>query len=85
MMAFNPCMMVPRGFPDGSDGKECVCIAGDLGSIPGSGRSPGEGNGNPLQYSCLENSMDRSYSPWVCKKSDTTERLTCTYCGAPGL
>ena len=42
-----------------SVGKETVCSAGDLGSIPGSGRSPGEGNGNPLQYSCLENSMDR--------------------------
>ena len=43
----------------GSDGKEAACNAGDLGSIPGSGRSPGEGNGNPLQYFCLENSMDR--------------------------
>ena len=42
----------------GSDGKESACNAGDLGSIPGSGRSPGEGNGNPLQYSCLENPMD---------------------------
>ena len=42
-----------------SDGKESACNAGDLGSIPGLGRSPGEGNGNPLQYSCLENSMDR--------------------------
>ena len=46
-------------FPSGSDGKESICNAGDLGSIPGSGRSPGEGNGNPLQYSCLENLMDR--------------------------
>ena len=46
-----------RGFPGGSDGKESSCNAGDLGSIPGSGRSPGEGNGYPLQYSCLENSM----------------------------
>ena len=43
----------------GSDGKASACNAGDLGSIPGLGRSPGEGNGNPLQYSCLENSMDR--------------------------
>ena len=42
----------------GSDGKESACNAADPGSIPGSGRSPGEGNGNPLQYSCLENSMD---------------------------
>ena len=47
------------GFPGGSDGKESACKAGDLGLIPQSGRSPGEGNGNPFQYSCLENSMDR--------------------------
>ena len=47
------------GFPGGSDGKESACHAEDLGSIPGSSRSPGEGNGNPLQYSCLENTMDR--------------------------
>ena len=46
-------------FPGGSDGKESTCNAGDLGSIPGSGKSLGEGNGNPLQYSCLENGMDR--------------------------
>ena len=45
-------------FPGGSDGKESAYNAGDQGSIPGSGRSPGEGNGNPLQYSCLENPMD---------------------------
>ena len=45
-------------FPGGSDGRESACSAGDLGSIPGSGRSPGEGYGNPLQYPCLENSMD---------------------------
>ena len=49
-----------RGFPGGSDGKESVCITGDLGSIPGSGISLGEGNGYPLQYSCLENSVDCS-------------------------
>ena len=50
------------GFPDGSAGKESACNAGDtgdVGSIPGSGRSPEEGNGNLLQYSCLENPMDR--------------------------
>ena len=47
------------GFPSGSEGKEPACNAGDLGSIPGLGRSAGEGNGNPLQHSCLENSMDR--------------------------
>ena len=46
-------------FPGGSDGKVSAYNAGDPGSIPGSGRSPGEGNGNPLQYSCLENPMDR--------------------------
>ena len=46
------------GFPGGSDIKESACNAGDLGSIPGSRRSPGEGNGYPLQYSCLENSRD---------------------------
>ena len=47
-----------RGFPGGSDGKASACNVGDPGAIPGSGRSPGEGNANPLQYSCLENSMD---------------------------
>ena len=45
-------------FPGGSDGKASTYNAGDLGSIPGSGRSPGEGIGNPLQHSCLENPMD---------------------------
>ena len=54
---------------NGSDSKESACNAGDLGSVPGSGRSSGEGNGNSLQYSCLENSRDRGawqaiYSPW---------------------
>ena len=47
------------GFPGGSNGKASGCNAGDPGSIPGAGRAPGEGNGNPLQYSCLENPMDR--------------------------
>ena len=47
------------GFPGGSDSKESACIVEDLGSISGLGRSPGEGNGNPLQYSCLENSMHK--------------------------
>jgi len=46
------------GFPGGSEGKVSVCNPGDLGSIPESGRFPGEGNGNPLQYSCLENPID---------------------------
>ena len=53
---------VARGFPDGSDSKDPICNAGDTGDaglIPGSGRSAGGGNGNPLQYSCLENPMDR--------------------------
>ena len=61
------------GFPGGSEGKAPARNAGDPGSIPGSGRSPGEGNGNPLQYSCLENTMDRG--AWGRKESDTTERL----------
>ena len=56
------------GFPGGSDGKEFTCNAGDLGSIPGLGRSPGEGHGNPLQDSCLENPHGQrsleGYSPW---------------------
>ena len=51
--------MFTKGLPGRSDGKEFVCNAGDLGSIPGSGRSPGEGNGDPFQYSYLQNPMDR--------------------------
>ena len=58
--------------------------AGDLGLIPGSRRSPGEGNGNPLQCSCLENSMDsgawREYSPWGHEELDATERLIHFHC-----
>ena len=50
--------MLNVGFPGGSDGKESACSAGDPDLITGSGRYPGEGNGYPLQYSCLENSMD---------------------------
>ena len=57
-------LLASKGFSGGSDGKESACNAGDLGSIPGSGRSPGEGNGNPLQYFCLGNSMDRG-AWWV--------------------
>ena len=52
------CVTESLCFPGGSDGKASACNAGDLGSIPGSGRSSGEGNGNPLQHSCLENPMD---------------------------
>ena len=66
------------GFPGGSDSKVSACNAGDVGSIPGSGRSPGEGNGNPLQYSCLKipwMEEPGGYNPQACKKSDTTERL----------
>ena len=55
-------MLFAMGFPAGSNGKEYVYNARDLGLIPGPARSPGEGNGNPLQYSCLENSMDRGAS-----------------------
>ena len=51
--------MSAEGFPGGSEGIESACNVGDLGSISGLGRSPGEEHGNPLQYSCLENSMDR--------------------------
>ena len=58
------------GFPGGSDGKESDCNTGDLGSTPGLGRSPGEGNGYLLQYSCLENPMD---SAWGHKELNTTE------------
>ena len=66
-----------EGFLGGSDGKESACNAGDLGSIPGLGRSLGGGYGNPFQYSCLENPHEQrslaGYSPWGCKESDTTE------------
>ena len=70
------------GFPGGSDSKESACNAKDPGSIPGLGRSSEEGNGNPLEYSGLENSMNRE--AWqatvhgVTEKLDTAERLTLT-------
>ena len=54
-----PSLLLYYDFPGGADGKASAYTAGDPGSIPGSGRSPGEGNGNPLQYSCLGNPMDR--------------------------
>ena len=63
------------GFPCGSSSKESACNVGDLGSVPGLGRSPGEGKGYPLQHSGLENSMD---SPWGLKELDMTERLALT-------
>ena len=69
----------PGKFPCSSVGKLCACSAGDLDSIPGLGRSPGEGNGNPLQYHCLENLMGRG-AWWTAvhgvAKSGTTEQLT---------
>ena len=55
---FGSCLLSRLGFPGGSDGKAFACNEGDLGLIPGSGRSSEEGNGNPLQHSCLENPMD---------------------------
>ena len=64
----------------GSDGKESACNAGDLGSIPGLGRSPGEEHGNPPHYSCLENPHGQrslvGYSPWVHKESDSSKHST---------
>ena len=70
------------GFPGGSDDKESACHAEDPGSIPGSGRSPGEGNGNPLQYSCLQKPMDRG--AWQATvhsvtESDTTDTFIFTF------
>ena len=61
-------------FPDSSASKESSCNVGDLGSIPGVGRSPREGHGNPLQYSCLENPMDRG--AWRATVHGVTESLT---------
>ena len=55
-----PLPLYKLGFPGGSEGKESACHVGDPGLIPGSGLSPGEGNGNLLQYSCLENPMDQA-------------------------
>ena len=68
------------GFSGDSDSKESACNAGDPGLILGLGRSPGEGNGNPLQCSCLEKFHEQrslvGYSPWCHKESDTTVQLT---------
>ena len=67
-------------YPGGLHGKESACNVGDLDLIPGLGRSPGGGHGNPRQYSCLENPHGQrspvGYSPWGHKESDTTEQLS---------
>ena len=71
--------MQSLGFPGGADGKESACSTGDLGSIPGSGKSPGEENGNPLQGSCWENLIDRGALPatvhGIATELDMTELL----------
>ena len=68
------------GFPGSLAGEESTCSVADLGLIPGLGRSPGGGHGNPLQYSCLENPHGQrslvGYSPWGHKESDTTKQLS---------
>ena len=68
------------GFSGGSDGKESACDVGHLGSIPGLGRFPGGGHGNPLQHCCLENPHGQKslagYSPWGRKESDMTKQLS---------
>ena len=72
-------LIMTRGFPGSSDGKESTCNVGDPGSISGLGRSPGGRHGNPLQCSCLENPHGwrslAGYSPWSHKESDMTEPL----------
>ena len=85
-----PCMVSRVSFcfglplmdiPGSSDGKEYFYSEEDLGSIPWLGRSPGEGNGNPLKYSCLEETVEPGgYCPWGCKELDMTERLTLFTC-----
>ena len=82
---------VSKGFPGGSDGKESACKAGDLGSVPELERSPGEGNGYPLQYSGLENSMDRgTWQTIVSVQFSSVAQLCLTLCdlmnrSTPGL
>ena len=68
-------ILLVMGFTNGSEGKESSCNTGDTGSIPGSGTCPGEGNGNPLHYSCLGSLME-GYSPKYSKQSDTIEPLS---------
>ena len=78
MAIYSLCPLVP-GFPCSSAGKESACNAGDPGSVPGLGRSLAGGHGNPLQYSCLENSHGQrileGYSQWGCEESDMTEQF----------
>ena len=80
MYVLNLAIFVPKGFPSSSADKESTCNAGDPGLIPGLGSSPGEGPGNPLQYSCLESPRGQrslvDYSLWGCKELDMTERLS---------
>ena len=83
----SPKLYIYTDFPGGSDGEESACNAGDTGFIHGSGRSPGKGNSNPLQYYCLENSMDRE-TWWVTvngdiKELDMTEWLTLLHFSLP--
>ena len=69
-------MYFTYSFPGGSDGKESACNEGDPGLVPESGKSPGEGNGNPLQYSCLENPMDGgAWWATVCRVANSQTRL----------
>ena len=85
LLDFQLVLPPPWGFLGSSDSKESTCNAGDTGSIPGSGRSLGGGHGNPLQYSCLENAMDRG--AWQAtvhsKESDTTEQPSTHQCTLP--
>ena len=77
---FNIHLLLLWGIPGSSDGKESTCSVRDLDLIPGLGRSPGEGNGNPFQYSCLQNPHGQrslvGYNPGGGKESDTTEQLS---------
>ena len=79
-LEINQKLVLYRGFPGGSDSKESACKAGHLALIPGLGRSPGGGHGNPLQYSCLDSPHGQrslaGYSPWGHKQSDTSEQLS---------
>ena len=76
-----PPVLCLLGFPGGSDGKESTCNARDLGSIPGFGRSPGGGHGNPLLYSCQDNPMDRE-AQWAIVREDSPGKNTGVCCEA---